>query len=241
MSSAPVVILGAMANRRTLGETSIGQHLRVGHHGYGALLALILVSLTFQLAAPEGDVAHVVTIVLQGGVLLASLWTSLAPSGALRAGGAVLAVVTIATAVGFSAAGDVDEAGARVVSLVLIVFAPVVIARGVFLHFHEEGRVTVQTMFGVLCIYLLIGAAFAFSYGVVDELGGSSFFKGIALGTTSDYLYFSFATLTTVGYGDLVAATDLGRSLAITEALLGQIYMVTVVALIVSNLRRAPA
>ena len=54
-----------------------------------------------------------------------------------------------------------------------------------------------------------------------------------------DFIYFSYATLTTVGYGDLVAATNLGRSLAITEALLGQIYLVTVVALIVGNLRPA--
>ena len=54
-------------------------------------------------------------------------------------------------------------------------------------------------------------------------------------------LYFSFVTITTVGYGDFTAATDLGRSLAITEALIGQIYLVTVVAAIVGGLgaRRA--
>jgi hypothetical protein len=51
-----------------------------------------------------------------------------------------------------------------------------------------------------------------------------------------DFLYLSYATLTTVGYGDLVAATNLGRSLAITEALVGQLYLVTVVAVIISNL-----
>jgi voltage-gated potassium channel Kch len=52
-----------------------------------------------------------------------------------------------------------------------------------------------------------------------------------------DFLYVSYSTLSTVGYGDLTAATELGRSLAITEALFGQLYLVTVVALIVSNVR----
>ena len=60
----------------------------------------------------------------------------------------------------------------------------------------------------------------------------------MANATTSDYLYFSFTTMTTTGYGDLTAATDLGRSFAITEQLIGQIYLVTVVAVIVGNLSR---
>ena len=55
----------------------------------------------------------------------------------------------------------------------------------------------------------------------------------------SQCLYFSFTTLTTVGYGDLTARTDLGHTLAVFEALIGQIYLVTVVSLIVSNLGRA--
>jgi hypothetical protein len=90
-------------------------------------------------------------------------------------------------------------------------------------------------MFGVLCLYLLIGLMFAVAYGAIDEVSDTSFFTN---GSTQrdDYLYFSFTTLSTVGYGDLTAATNLGRSLAITEALVGQLYLVTVVAVIVSNL-----
>ncbi len=53
-----------------------------------------------------------------------------------------------------------------------------------------------------------------------------------------DSLYFSFTTLTTLGYGDLTPAGDVGRMLAITEALIGQVYLVTIVALIVTNLGR---
>ena len=54
--------------------------------------------------------------------------------------------------------------------------------------------------------------------------------------TTAHCLYFSFATLTTVGYGDVLTRSDLGHTLAVTEALVGQIYLVTVVALLVSDL-----
>jgi voltage-gated potassium channel Kch len=93
-------------------------------------------------------------------------------------------------------------------------------------------------MFGVLCLYLLIGLLFAVAFDVVQEVGSTNFFTTEHAGR-DDFLYFSYSTLTTVGYGDLVAASNLGRSLAMTEALLGQIYLVTVVALIVGNLRRS--
>jgi hypothetical protein len=128
----------------------------------------------------------------------------------------------------------------RVISALLVALAPPVIVWGLVQHFREEQRVTVQTMFGVLCIYLLVGLLFSTTFGAIEALSGEAFFT-LGPGGSSDYLYFSFATLTTVGYGDLIAATNLGRSLAITEALIGQIYLVTVVAMIVSQLgtRRA--
>ncbi len=96
-------------------------------------------------------------------------------------------------------------------------------------------------MFGVLCIYLLLGMLFASAYGLVGDVQSDAFFASGIDPDISDYLYFSFATLTTVGYGDLSAATDLGRSVAITEALIGQIYLVTVVAVIAGSLSRRRA
>jgi hypothetical protein len=227
-----------VAKRARLRDSAIAKELTPGRHGYGVLLLLILVSIGFQLGAAEGDLTHAVTIVLQGGTFLAALWVSQARTRLLRLASAIVLAVTAAAAVGFAAAGTVDDAGARIVSFMLVVGAPVAIAHGIVTQFREVGHVTVQTMFGVLCIYLLIGALFAFTYGVIDDLTSSSFFAEVNHASTSDYLYFSFTTLTTTGYGDLTAAADLGRSLAITEALIGQIYMVTVVALIVGNLRR---
>jgi hypothetical protein len=102
---------------------------------------------------------------------------------------------------------------------------------------REDGGVTLATMFGVLCVYLLLGMSFAFLYGVIDAFSSADVFAQGIDATQADFLYFSFSTLTTTGFGDLTAGTGLGRAFAITEALVGQIYLVTVVAAIVSNLR----
>jgi voltage-gated potassium channel Kch len=113
---------------------------------------------------------------------------------------------------------------------------PVALVFGVLKQFRETQAVTLQTMFGVLCLYLLIGLIFGVAYATVNDLSSTSFFNPPGSYGRDDFLYFSYTTLTTVGYGDLVAATNLGRSLAITEALLGQLYLVSVVAVIISNL-----
>jgi Ion channel len=95
--------------------------------------------------------------------------------------------------------------------------------------------VTIEAVFGVLCLYILLGMLFAGVYGSIDRLGHAFFANGVHA-TTSRCLYFSFTTLTTVGYGDLTAAGNLGHTLAVSEALVGQIYLVTIVSLIVGNL-----
>jgi branched-subunit amino acid ABC-type transport system permease component len=125
---------------------------------------------------------------------------------------------------------------------VFVVLTPVAIVIGLTYQLREDQAVTLQTMFAGLCIYLLIAIAFSFVYGVLDVIGDPFFADG-RTGSTSNLVYFSFVTLTTTGYGDFAAATEVGRAFSVTEALVGQIYLVTVVALIVGNLgrRRQPA
>jgi len=102
-----------------------------------------------------------------------------------------------------------------------------------------RGQVTLPTLSGVLAIYLLVGMLFSFLQGATAALESQPFFSGVSNAGRSDFLYFSYITLSTTGFGDLAPATDVGRMLAVTESLLGQIYLVTVVALIVANLRPA--
>lgn len=210
------------------------------HHQYAALLALILVSLTFQLAAPEEDWARLVAVILQAITLVAAVVTSRAHPWVVRLTAVACSVLVALSIVAIFSTVELGDDSARLVTLLLVALAPPAIVNGMVKQYRVEERVTRQTMFGVLCIYLLIGLLFGSTFGVIESLSNDPFFAS-GPGDTSDFLYFSFATITTVGYGDLVAATELGRSLAITEALIGQIYLVTVVALIVSNVRAAPA
>jgi hypothetical protein len=127
---------------------------------------------------------------------------------------------------------------ARVTNALLVLLAPPAVVVGVARNLRARQAVTLEAVFGVLCVYLLIGMLFAFVYGAIDRLGGSPFFAGGQPATVASCLYYSFTTLTTVGYGDFTARTNVGHTLSVSEALVGQIYLVTVVSLIVANLGR---
>lgn len=207
---------------------------------YGLLLACLFVLFVVLGIAPGGPWQDALITALAAATLIF----------ALRAGEVtprVTGVVTvIATGVAIlvavlAAAGAETALAARLTAGALVFVAPPAIAVGVVRGLRERGGATVQAIMGVLCIYLLMGMFYAFLYGAIDRLGGAPFFNGGTSASASNCLYFSFTTLTTVGYGDVTARTDLGHTLAVTESLFGQIYLVTVVAVLVSGLTRRPA
>jgi hypothetical protein len=101
-----------------------------------------------------------------------------------------------------------------------------------------ERGVAPPAVLGALTIYLLIGLFFTFAMGALAAGGAGPYFQEGTDGTAAQRAYFSFVTLTTTGYGDLAPATGTGRALAVIEMLLGQLYLVTVVAILVGNLHR---
>jgi hypothetical protein len=119
--------------------------------------------------------------------------------------------------------------------VVIAVVSPVVVLRRVL----SQQVVTIETLWGAMSVYLLIGIAFNYIFLEVQRFGSVPFF-GVQE-STSSFMYFSVVTLTTLGYGDLSPVTDIGRFFSITEAIIGQVFLVTIVARLVSLLSRAPA
>jgi len=103
----------------------------------------------------------------------------------------------------------------------------------------RSGSVTIDRIFAAICVYMLIGFAWTFSYALLEVMVPGSF-GGLADISRNDYVahvqqlrYFSFMTLTTVGYGDVVPRSPIARTMAALEAIMGQIYLTVLVARLV--------
>jgi hypothetical protein len=206
---------------------------------YGLLLGTLCAAFAVEGIASPGKVVQVVVAFLLASTLLLAMWAANVRPAIMRPALAVGVVVVLLSVIQ-SANGNVDGAAVRLANLLLVTLAPPAIILGIVRSVQARSRVTVEAVFGVLCLYILLGMGFAFVYGAIGRLG-HTFFSGGVASTVANCLYFSFTTLTTVGYGDLTAASNLGHTLSVSEALLGQIYLVTVVSVIVGNLapRRA--
>jgi len=113
----------------------------------------------------------------------------------------------------------------------LLVFAtlPITITRVL-----KHQRVTHETVLGALCSYVLVGLLFAFVYLALSEIREAPFFVQTGPHAQSEYLYYSFVTLTTLGFGDLSPSVGLPQAMTALEALLGQVFLVTLVARLVT-------
>jgi hypothetical protein len=204
---------------------------------YGALLLVLVASFGIQGIAPAGSGWRAIVTVLLGSASLIAFRAAGMPLRRFRLAAAGVAAVVVAALVALLA-GDSDLAAGftGLANAVLVGLAPPSIVVGVVRSMRAHGAVTLQVLFGALCLYLLVGMFFAFVYSVIDQIGGDPFFAGGIEATPARSIYFSFSTLTTVGYGDLTAGSNLGHTLSVTEALVGQIYLVTVVSVVVANL-----
>ncbi|MDX6656846.1 MAG: hypothetical protein QOH62_1639 [Solirubrobacteraceae bacterium] len=213
-----------------------GQAAAESRQRYGLLLIALLVTLLVQGMLPAGEVQQIVVTTLVGGTLVLALRASDVRLRFVHVA-EVGAVIAVTATLVEAALGQVDALSTSIANAVLVSVAPPAVALGVLRNLRRHERIPVQAVMGVLCLYLLFGMFFAFVYGALNRID-EPFFVQSAVASASNCQYFSFTTLTTVGFGDLTARTPVGHTLAVLEALVGQIYLVTIVSLIVSNVGR---
>ena len=214
---------------------------RVPPYRFGALFVLLIATYVVMAASPSDGAVRVITVVLEGLTLLAALIASRVGRVLFRVAAFVAFGAVVAAAVSLLwGASDTATGWFFAVNVLLVGAAPVAIAHALY----HRSVIDTRTVLGAVCIYLLLGIMFAFLYAAIGGIGSDPFFVQTNHPGIQIYLYFSFVTQTTVGYGDFTAATNLGRTFATTEALLGQLYLVTVIAVLVSRMtptHRGPA
>jgi hypothetical protein len=220
-----------VAIRRLASRERLMRRIRAGD-SYSVLLVAIVIAYGMMAVLTPSQWHRTIEGAVFGGVLLLALHTSHIRGRWIQVA-AVVVIAWIVVNVVQSVLGEAFEGSGSAMSA-LIVATPLVVLSRILRH----PQVNLETILGAICAYLLIGIAFATLYAFMDRHGESSFF---AQGNSDDpvkFLYFSFIVLTTVGFGDLSPATDPGRIVVSMEALIGQIFLVTLVAGLVGNMGR---
>jgi hypothetical protein len=203
----------------------------VSGDSYGMVLLLILVtygmsvSLRGRWSAPVVLLVQIVTVWFALRTSKARRSVRLTADVALVAAGAVALVDLIVRK------GEGESLPAIfIIGSALYVIAPFSIVR----HLITRKAVDLETMLGAVAAYLLIGLSLAYVYRFLGGVQSAPFFGSGGAGTLSQDIFFSFTTLTTTGYGNLVPAGQPGQSLAVMEMIIGQLFLVTALGKIVS-------
>ena len=206
-----------------------------GH--YGVALLLLVVSIFLVMAFPNGTVPDAVALVIQMFALIACLRAAETAPRLVRI---FEVLVVLAVVIGLTPwvwGGDVEKDLVRGATFLLVFTALPSITIGLVRQLRRDRAITIRTVFGALCTYMLLIISFASAFAIVGLVEDGYFFdQGAQYDQFGDFVYFAVTTITTLGIGDLTPASDFGRSLTGMLTLIGQIYLVTVVALIVGNL-----
>jgi hypothetical protein len=200
---------------------------------FGVVFSLTLALVVFVIAAPNGNWSRAVALSIAGAALVVAVATARERKEVRYRRALVLGVVMIVVILGV-ATGKESRGLSAAVSAFVTAAVPVVIFRGVVRLLRDRG-VTVQAVAGALAMYLSIGLVFAWIISFITQVDSTPYFAQHTNGTEGDRVYFSFTVLTTTGFGDFSAATPVGHALAVIEMLTGQLYLVTVIGLLIGN------
>ena len=216
-------------HRRERRETWVERAER-SRDAFGLVLAAVLITYVLaSLLANRGWEAVVLYLATSATSVIALVSAHARPR-LVRAALWLSGVTILLGAIGAAGGGRFWLNLATVVQVALLTVAMGAVLRRVV----TSDRVGSRTILGALSVYAVLGLLFTFVYGFVDRVQGGPFFEGHAHPAGGDFLFFSYTTLTTTGYGNLVPGGQPGRMISRLEMMIGQIFLVTLVAGLVS-------
>ncbi|MGH2884841.1 MAG: ion channel, partial [Solirubrobacteraceae bacterium] len=199
---------------------------------YGVVLGLVAAFMVLEVLSPDTHWARAAGIALAGGALSVSVATSRERADVRRARTLLVGGVALVVAIAI-AAGLLSDAVTFIAGTVIVAAIPLALGGGLIRLINHEG-VTIQAVAGALAIYLLIGMLFASAIGFIIAVDSSPYFTQSHV-NNGDVVYYSFTVMTTTGFGDYTAAQPIGHALAVLEMLIGQLYLVTVLGILIGN------
>lgn len=210
-------------------------HIKRMNFGY-LLGGLLILMLSVAIAQEEGVMGETRRLFLEPVLclmLLMGIWSHVSEKKWLMVGGGILAVSGVATATIDYFLGIPELQFVNMSILFVFSLASTWIA---YRHLLLSGAINVNKIIGAICIYLLIGLNWAMFYLFINLANPNSFhgLTSTAIGVQfSELLYYSYVTITTVGYGDLTPIKPIARTLSYIEAIIGQFYVAVLVAWLV--------
>jgi hypothetical protein len=216
--------------RRERGRDRWVERAERSRDAFGLVLAAVLV--TYVLASLLGNRGWeaVIVYLATSATSVIALTSAHARPRLVRSALWLSGATVLLAAVGAAAGAKFWFNVATVVQVALLTVAMAAVLRRVV----TADRVGSRTILGALSVYAVLGILFTFVYGFVERVQGGPFFEGHPHPAGGDFLFFSYTTLTTTGYGNLVPGGQPGRMISGLEMMLGQIFLVTLVAGLVS-------
>jgi hypothetical protein len=204
---------------------------------FGLVLVLVLTTYVLTSLLSNGGWSAVLLTIATSATSVVALTGSHARPRTVRAAIWLSALTILLALVAAVSSSHLWLNFASVVQITLLTIA----MGAVLLRIVTTAEVGSRTILGALSVYAALGLLFTYLYGTVERIQGGTFFEGVLHPAGNDFLFFSYTTLTTTGYGDLVPGGQPGRMLAGLEMMIGQIFLVTLVAGLVSLWRPGQA
>jgi hypothetical protein len=230
-------IVSVLAEQTRMNRERWRQRAQRASDAFGLVLLLVLLTYILASVLSNGGWPAVLLTAVTGATSVVALTSAHAKPVFVRRALALALLAILLALIGAISGGRHWLSAANFIEIVLLAVAMGAVLRRVV----TSDTVSSRTILGAISVYASLGILFTWAYSLIDRLEGGGFFGANANVEGSDFLFFSYTTLTTTGYGNLVPGGQPGRMFAGLEMMLGQIFLVTLVAGLVSLWRPGEA